>query len=375
MKKILLVFPSFYPAYKSGGPVRSATNLIKLLKGEYEFEVFTSDRDLEETVSFEGVNVDSWNNRFLGVKVFYISENRNSLYKIASVFSGKKYDLVYLNSFFNYRYSIKFIILYKLGFIKCDAFVLAPRGELTNGAMSIKSFKKKIYLKFFNLLSLKNKIKFHFTSQSEKNESLSFLGQTESVIAPNMHSEPPNYLIKEKEINSLKMIFLSRISPKKNLLLVLEALSKVDVGNVHFTIAGEVDDKAYWVKCKKVIQNLSKNIVVSFIGAINRERVSEELFKSHLFILPTLNENYGHAIVEAMMHSNLILISDQTPWSDVEHNGGSVVYKQSVDKYVKEINSAILFDSSEFNRRSKRVYAYCDEILKNNVTSIGKIFE
>ena len=375
MKKMLFVFPSFYPAYKSGGPVRSATNLIKLLKNKYKFNVFTAARELGEELPFSGVNVDSWDNNYEEANVFYSVNSNHSFLKLVNIFHTKQYDIIYLNSFFNYRFSTKFVIFYKLGLVKCNSLVLALRGELTNGAMSIKSKKKKAYLTIFKLLGLKKNIKFHFTSEDEKNESLYFLGKSEYIFAPNMHGEVPSYNIKQKEKNKLNALFLSRISPKKNLLLAIEAFSKIHFGEVHFTIAGEIDDKVYWEKCCKQIQRLPNNIKVSFIGAINRERVSEELFKSHLFILPTLNENYGHAIVEAMMHSNLVLISDQTPWSGVQNHGGSVVYNQSLDGYIQEINKVILLEHSDFNRQSNAVYKYCDEILKNNVASINQMFE
>jgi len=375
MKKILLVFPSFYPAYKSGGPVRSATNLIKLLKNKYVFDVFTADKDLGETEQFNNVNIDSWSNEYMGSNVYYSSDRNNSLLKIKSLFSKKKYDVVYLNSFFSYVYSIKFLILYKLGFIKCNTLILAPRGELTHGAMSLKSFKKKCYLFFFKLLGLSNGIKFHFTSEDEKSESLQFINSTNYIIAPNMHSELPSYRCKEKIKNELKILFLSRVSPKKNLLIAIDALSKITNSQVEFTIAGEIDDSSYWNRCEEKIKTLPANIRVHMIGAVGRERVSEELFNSHLFILPTLNENYGHAIVEAMMHSNIVLISDQTPWSAVDNNGGLVVYDNNVSSYTQKIEEVLLLDKIEFNKKTRNIYTYCDAILQSNITSINEMFE
>lgn len=375
MKKKLFVFPSFYPAYKSGGPVRSATNLINLLKEKYLFDVFTADRDLGDDKPFEGVKIDSWDNKFGNANVFYSSSSKHSFQKLLKVLSTREFDTIYLNSFFNYRYSIQFVILFKLGLLKCEALILAPRGELTNGAMSIKTFKKQVYLFIFKILGLKSNITFHFTSESEKIESLNFIGKSMSLVVPNMHGELPYYMSKEKAAGELNLLFLSRISPKKNLLIALAALSNIKGGIVNFTIAGEVDDSAYWHKCKAKSNSLPSNIKVNYIGAINREQVSEELFKSHMFILATLNENYGHAIVEAMMHSNLVLISDNTPWTGVQEHGGAVVYDQNVNDYSKEIEKALSLDGFEFNSQTQSVYNYCNAILQSNVASINEMFE
>jgi glycosyltransferase involved in cell wall biosynthesis len=43
-------------------------------------------------------------------------------------------------------------------------------------------------------------------------------------------------------------------------------------------------------------------------------RVIEALAFQDLFFLPTLGENYGHAIVDSLLAGTPVLISDQTPW-------------------------------------------------------------
>lgn len=374
-KKVLMVCPSFYPAYKSGGPVRSATNLIRLLNNKYEIDVFTADRDLGDNKAFANIHVNSWCNKYFGTNVYYLSESNYSFFKLMNIFKKKYYDVIYLNSFFNYRYTISFLFLYKFGFIKCGSIILAPRGELTRGAMSFRYLKKKLYLFFYNLLGLGINIKYHFTSREEQLESVEFINSSNYILAPNMHSDIPPYRKKSKTVGYLELVFLSRISPKKNLLLVLDTLSKVQDGNVNLIIAGEIDDKLYWEKCKDRILTLPNNITVNFLGALNRESVSELLFNSHTFMLPTLNENYGHAIVEAMMHSNLVLISENTPWSGVQFYNGSVVYNEELDNYVDKIQEMLLLDEELFNVKTKNIYKYCESILENNIEAISNIFE
>lgn len=41
------------------------------------------------------------------------------------------------------------------------------------------------------------------------------------------------------------------------------------------------------------------------------------------FFFPTLGENYGHVIVEAMMNNCLVILSEGvTPWDDYKEKGG-----------------------------------------------------
>jgi glycosyltransferase involved in cell wall biosynthesis len=49
--------------------------------------------------------------------------------------------------------------------------------------------------------------------------------------------------------------------------------------------------------------------------------VVDTLSQHDLFFLPTLGENYGHVIVEALQAGLPILISDQTPWRDLKDRG------------------------------------------------------
>lgn len=372
MKKVLLVFPHFYPGYKAGGPIRSATNLVKLLVDSFTFKVYTSDRDLGDPEPYVNVNVNSWSNSFFGVPVFYSS---SSLKNLKYSLEHELLDVLYLNSFFNFNFSIKFLLAYLLGWIKCSRIVLAPRGELTKGAMSLKSWKKKIYLIFFKSLGFHKKITFHFTSEDELKESLMFLGDVKYIVAPNMHGVYPPYQIKNKDVGSLKIIFLSRISPKKNLLLAIRTLQHISNGQVEFTIAGAIDDQDYWEKCQHEISSLPNNVVVKFLGPVKHELVKELLNDNHVFILPTLNENYGHAIVEAMVHSNLVLLSDQTPWNQVGVHGSYIVTGNDITQYAKLIDEMICFDSYQFNAKTRSTYYFADAVLEKNKHLIKDVFD
>lgn len=374
MNNCLIVCASFYPAFKSGGPVRSITNLIELLDSKYHFDVFTADRDLGEPKSFNAIKINSWSNKFRISNVFYSSPSYSLLFRYKEILRKNNYDLIYFNSFFDFNFTIKFMLMLFLGFFKEQSIVLAPRGELTFGAMKLKPFKKHLYLKFFKFLGLQKKITFHFTSKSEAEEGLHFLGDVKYKLAPNMHDKIPSYKEKNKIENSLKIVFLSRISPKKNLKTIIQSLMKIDVGNVYLTIAGVIDDQNYWNECSSLITKLPKNINVKFLGAIGHEQVKKVFDDSHLFYLPTLNENYGHAIVEAMVNSNLVMLSDQTPWSGVIEHGGFIGGVNDISYYTTSIKKLIRMNQKEFNSQTRKTYDFCFSILNENQSEVQIMF-
>lgn len=56
----MLVIDWFDPAYKAGGPIRSAVNFVRQLKDEFEIFVLTSDRDLNDIKPMNSIVVDKW---------------------------------------------------------------------------------------------------------------------------------------------------------------------------------------------------------------------------------------------------------------------------------------------------------------------------
>lgn len=374
LNNLLIVTRSFYPGVKSGGPVRSITNLLNILPDNIDAEIITLDRDLGDCEHYPDIKINSWDNLYGKFKVFYMHPFFH-IYKLFSILKVNNYDIVYLNSFFDYFFTIRFVLLYKFGLLKSGSLVLAPRGELTFGAMSLKKNKKIIYLSIFKLFGLHNKICFHFTSDIEKNESLYYLGDVKYIVAPNMHEKIVDYKLKDKNKNELNLLFLSRISAKKNLLTALMALNFDFKGIINLEIAGNIEDHKYWEQCEIIISKLPKNVHVTYLGALSRERVKSAFGSSHAFILPTLNENYGHAIVEAMINSNNVILSQNTPWSEVSKNGGFVVHGDCVEQYRNCIQKLLVMDSSQFNKSTKLVYDYCYIELKKNETSAKSIFD
>jgi glycosyltransferase involved in cell wall biosynthesis len=139
------------------------------------------------------------------------------------------------------------------------------------------------------------------------------------VVAPIIAgaSDPESAPTRAKDAGRLRVAFLSRLSAKKNLLGALEILQGVR-GNVDLDIYGPVEDEAYWRRCRAAIDALPPNVRASYGGPVAAEDVAAVLADHDLFFLPTLGENYGHVIREALAAGTPVLISDQTPWRDLD---------------------------------------------------------
>lgn len=381
-KKNILIFASVYiPGVKGGGPIRSIKNIIDHLGDMYNFYVITSDRDIGDCESYKDIDKNSW--QTIGqAKVFYISPEWYSIKNIKKLISSIDWDYMYLNSFFGYEFSIIPLIIAKRNKKISQKILLAPRGELDKGALNIKRNKKAIYIRLSKLLKLYNDVIWHATCEAEKKYIESIFGKKSHVhIASNLPTklENINYIDNktQKVENQLKVVFLSRISRKKNLKFAIETMRNLE-GNVSFDIYGPIEDKHYWKECKSLINELPSNIKVEYKGVISNEKVKNTLEKYDLFYLPTHGENFGHVIMEAFLSSCPVLISDLTPWNNLEtYKVGWDVPLRDKSVYTSILQRLINCGEDIYKDLAKCAYAYGIKKATNydDIINHSRLFE
>src|SRR6201987_363274 len=359
-KKNILVLSDWYlPAYKAGGPVKSLAALTHHLKNDFNFFILTSNKDAFSKTSLP-VKANEWITATHGERVYYLGDEKITLSKLAEVINGIDYDFVYLNSFFSKHFSIYPLLLKKQGKIK-KPIVLAPRGMLGEGALSLKSKKKNLFINLSKLSGIHKNVIWHATSEQEAEEIKKTFGSSaQSHLASNLILPPTKQRTDySKNVGELKMCFISRISKKKNLLFALEILKSVDTGKVIFDIYGPAEDFAYNQDCANFAKHLPKNITVNFKGDLQAMEVENVLKQNHLFFLPTLNENFGHAIVESMLNGCIPVLSDQTPWKNLKNNGlGWDLPLADKTAFIAALREAILMNEAEFKMQSVKIQQF-----------------
>ena len=367
-KPIVLVFVSHYfPAYKAGGQLRTIVNMVEHLSGEFEFWIVTRDRDLGDEISFQSVKKDVWQN--VGkAKVYYVSPSKQTLRKLAKLIADTPHDILYLNSFFSFTFSIKPLLAVKYYGASRKPVILAPRGEFSEGALNLKQEKKYVYVKLSQMIGLYNNILFQASSKHEMNDIVTALNMPKEQIRIAMDLPEKKVLgiegpeaCKIKPSGTLKVIFLSRLSPMKNLVFALKVLQLV-TRNVKFDVYGPREDSSYWSACRKLIDELPENVKVQYCGSVTPDEVKSTFACYDLFLFPTLGENYGHVIAESLSVGTPVLISDQTPWKNLEVDGlGWELPLTSLHGFVEKLECFVLESS--------------DSRIKNRLTIQKKVFE
>ena len=355
--KILVISRYYLPGYKAGGPIRTLSNLVERLGDKFSFLVLTGDRDLGDTSPYPDIQFGEWN-RVGKALVWYLDPARVSFISFSKKLREFDYDILYLNGFFN-LFTRRILIYSKLGLLPERPTILAPRGEFSRGALGIKGAKKNLYLKLVKVLDLVGQVSWQASSEFEKEdiqEVFPALKKKKSIwIAPNV---PPTInsernLKLTKNPGSIKMIFLSRIDPMKNLIFALETLNEIN-GTVHYDIYGPLEDQNYWKECKRIIEKLPPNITVSYKGMISHQQVFSTFSKYHLFFFPTRGENFGHVIIESLSSGCPVLISDQTPWKDLaEAQAGYSIPLKRREEFRAVIEKFVEMDDDEFQKWSE----------------------
>lgn len=358
LPRVMIFCEYFLPGYRAGGPIKSVKGILLTLNDQFRFSVWTRDHDLGNSEVYSAEVQEDIREK-LSAEIRYLRAHETTMTEMVRAMKKEIYELVYLNSFFSWRFSIQYIFLRWMGILPKARVVLAPRGEFSPGALQIKSLKKRFYLRMSSFLGFYQGITFQVSNEKEKAEVLNLLeryGITGEVFEASdliFLDQGANLPLKKKNKNQLKLVFMSRISPMKNLETVLMTLQKVQTP-VTLDIFGPVDeekDQTYFEKCRSLGENLSPYHSIRFLGPVEASKVIETLNQYDVLFLPTRGENFGHIIFEALQAGCLPLISDQTPWSDLARaEAGIIIAEEKSNEYVNAINQLLVMDDLEWHQ-------------------------
>jgi glycosyltransferase involved in cell wall biosynthesis len=367
--KLLLFSDWFYPGFKAGGPIKSVTNLSIALQQEIDVFVFTADTDLNEGKAYPNILPNTWIKPIEGsnLQVYYCSKNNLNRATIKAIIKEVNPTSVYLNHLWSYWFVLQPLFICWLNFKKIK-IVLCPRGALFESALHYLNTykKKKVVMMILKTLGIHKKIHFHATTTLEKETIEKYFGKVNISIANNLPDlQQPILSTIEKKKGELKLVFIARIVDIKNLKLLLQNLQNV-TSNIGLTIAGPTEDKNYWEECKSIIATFSQNIQVNFVGEITPIQVMPLINEHHLYCLPTQGENFGHSIFESFMIGRPVLISNKTPWLNLnEKKAGWDVDITSQNCLMQYIGVASNWSQYEFETYCKGAWQIAHDYISN----------
>lgn len=359
--KILIITPSYKPAYVYGGPIFSVAYLAEnLSKHQHEVLVLSTTANGKKELDVQSntiVPIDEVNVMFFNRQTKDHSHLSLALLKFLWK-NGNKYDVIHIQSWWNLVALLSAAICY----IKNWRYVVSPRGMLSPYTFKQSPIKRLLHFFFGNVLLKKSVI--HATSTDELQKISRLNPKYRIEVAPNfVDLSFEDSLVTKQDVEPNTILFLSRIHEKKGLGLLLESLREINIP-IHLKIVGDGEEE-YINKLKQQSLNLPSIHKVSWLGAkYDDEKIA--LYKSSsIYILPSQDENFANTVLESLSLGTAVLISKNVGLADfVSQNDLGWVY----DGSKKQLISCIL-NALQNTDKLKAIRETAPIIIKSNFST------
>jgi glycosyltransferase involved in cell wall biosynthesis len=330
--RILHVVPTYWPAARYGGPIRSVHALARSLAGRgHEVHVFTTNVDgagesavpLGVPVDMEGVRITYFPSRVLR-RLYWSRPMRRALAAQMGSF-----DITHLHSVFLWPTWAAA----RAARAARVPYVLAPRGMLVPELVRSKSrWAKSAWIALIERRNVIAAAAIHATSDLEAQDLGRFGWALPKVaVIPNGVEEPvdasgqavsPDVATAIGEGDFI--LSLGRIVWKKGLVRLIAALPAVPAARL--VLAGD-DPEAHATFLLREAARLGVADRVTILARHVEGADKEALFAAaRAFAMPSLSENFGIAAVEAMRRGAPVLVTPEVGVADlVRKSGGGIV--------------------------------------------------
>lgn len=319
--RVLMLSPYFLPAEQGGGSVQAVANLAHHLHEDFEFVVATRDHDLRSLEPFDATARQTAR-QSSGLDIHYLPGGLAGARQLRRLLL-QPFDLIYLHSLMAPDLGLWPLLCRRWLAAVHHPLLVAPRGELMAGALAQRARTKRAYLALMRGAGLLRNAQFHATSSDEASAIQAALGRDLTVHVAADLPPPPRREAEataQRRPGPLRVLFLSRIDPVKNLAFALRVLSGMTF-EIEFNIAGPIGNDQVWADCQALMQMLPSHIRARYLGAVAHADVAPMMASHDVFFLPTLGENHGYVIAEALAAGCPVLLSDRTPWRDLQRAG------------------------------------------------------
>lgn len=358
---VLVIVGHYVPGFKAGGIIRSVENMVNHLHREFQFLIVTRDRDIGDDAPYPDIKQKTWNT-IGNARVYYLAPGTESVSQLRCIVQETAHDLIYFNSFFD-PLTVKVLFNRRLGHLGRKPILLNPRGEFGWASLSQKYPKKALFMRLAQLVGLYTPVRWHASSTFEAEDIMNAMNIPRQSIYIALDLPPITEYgtdcapgpVSDRGTDGIRVVFLSRIAPEKNLNFALKVLTRVRT-KVTFDIIGPIENTACWHECQILVRQLPTHVTARVLGAIKPSEVMKTLSEYDLLFLPSGGEGYGNVIAESLTTGTPVLISTNTPWRNLEDRGlGWDLPLDDMDSFVRVVDELGSARGTDYVERRKMV--------------------
>jgi glycosyltransferase involved in cell wall biosynthesis len=315
--RVLIVYHTYLPSEFAMGPVSAIRHLIECMAGNFDIRLLTLNHDFitgrklfpdDHHIDASGpATIEYLPRGWAGLKILF-RRLRDS------------HDVLEIHSGFDRHVAIPALALTRLGLVNGKQAFHSPHGIFLPIDMSRGAFKKRLYCAIADIVNLYSNVVHLASSPGEAADIRRWHRRPQRIIEmphfvdPRLaRNSPPRRM---KRPQSLKIAFAGRITLQKNFLFALEVIRALGVAST-LDVFGETDPD-YWLACKLALKAGTGLCNVTFHGQVPQQQLQDTLPDYDVLFHPTSGENFGYSIIEALSLGVPVLLSDKSPWLDVE---------------------------------------------------------
>ncbi|MGA8891071.1 MAG: glycosyltransferase [Anaeromyxobacteraceae bacterium] len=364
--KILQVCPAYYPAIAIGGPVFSAMAFAgAAIECGHQVDVVATPLGLtpkqKETINYAHLEDGPHHVRIVYKRFFghtHYTFAPSIVPWLMSHVGG--YDLVVMHGIWGFPIMAGALAARWAGV----PYLIFPHGTLYRETIELKSKAlKKVALTTWVLDALRRASGVIFTSNDEADKVSEYLNVSfKQWIVPNIIPStdfaelPPRGAFRRLHgipDDVALILHYGRVAKKKGIEFVVEALASLgrEIPDAVLAVVGG-DEFGYRAGLERFVESAGMSNRVVFSGLVDRAAGLQAMADSDIFVLPSLSENFGMAVVEAMLCHLPVVISDHVGIAtEVAGAGAGVVVRLArMEQDLPRVLSTLLRDPAERRR-------------------------
>jgi glycosyltransferase involved in cell wall biosynthesis len=243
-------------------------------------------------------------------------------------------------------------------------YVLTIHGMLDDWCMAVRQTKKRLYLALMGRALIDRAAAVHFTAQAELAQARRWFSNPRVVVLPYLFDlseliELPGKKLAQDAFAPLrsekpKILFLSRLHPKKGVELLVEAAAILQRENLalEVIIAGDGTPQ-YLQQLRELVRKHDLEKTVTFIGLVKGPLKLSVFQAADVFVLPTSQENFGLVLPESLACGTPVITTRGVDiWQDIEAAGGIIVERSAPE--IARAMKDLIQDPAARAERSRR---------------------
>lgn len=309
--RILVVVPSYVPAFVYGGPIVSVAALCEaLVRRGHQVRVLTTTAngtsELEPSNGtpslLNGVEVIRYR-RMTGDHTHLSPGLLFAFWRCL-----KQYDVVHIQSWWN-LVAVPAALICLLRGVQP---VISTRGSLTAYTFTHRRKGLKRAIHTFGGRWLLAQSQIHVTSARERQDLCEAVPGARVCVLPNIPDLPEPSAQVNPAHNELRILFLGRIDPIKRLDFLIRAVKGLPAHFWRLRIVG-AGESLYMDSLKALA---GKDSHISWHGPVYGDEKWRQYAWADLLVLPSYHENYGNVVIEALSQGTPVLLSDSIGLAD-----------------------------------------------------------